>query len=306
MSKPNLNPKNKSHGVLISGASTGIGLATALLLSEKGYTVWAGVRKAEDAEQVQLLSNNTVQPIMLDVTHQEDINAAMEVIAPVVQKNLDGFSLINNAGIVCPGPVECLPIEAWREQFEVNLFGVAALTQACLPFIRKHSNLSFGRIINISSISGRASSPFVGAYAASKFALEAMSDALRMELHPTGIKVILIEPGVIATPIWEKSSHKALQLAEGLSPQILDYYQKPYQVLEEMTQQFNAKGLSPLDVAKVIALALSVKHPKHRYLIGSDAKMRAMSLMLPTSLQDWLLLKLLKHRGISDSSESCP
>jgi NAD(P)-dependent dehydrogenase (short-subunit alcohol dehydrogenase family) len=291
------NTTNQRHGVLISGASTGIGLATALLLSEKGYTVWAGVRKTEDAEQVQLLSNHTVQPVILDVTKQQDIEAALQVIETAALKNLDGFSVINNAGIVCPGPVECLPVEAWREQFEINLFGAAALTQACLPLMRK---LSFGRIVNISSISGRASSPFVGAYAASKFALEAMSDALRMELHPTGIKVILIEPGVIATPIWEKSGHKALQLAESLPPQIMDYYQKPYQVLEEMTQQFNAKGLSPLDVAKVIEHALSVKHPKHRYLIGTDAKMRALSLMLPTPVQDWFLLKLLKHRGLND------
>ncbi len=291
------NMSNKHHGVLISGASTGIGLATAILLSEKGYTVWAGVRTPEDAEQVTLLSNQAIQPVMLDVTKQEDIVATLKLIEPVAMKTLDSFSVINNAGIVCPGPIECLSIEAWREQFEINLFGVAALTQACLPLIRKQSG---GRIINISSISGRASSPFVGAYAASKFALEAMSDALRMELHPTGIKVILIEPGVIATPIWEKSSHKALQLAKGLPPEILEYYQKPYQVLEEMTQQFNAKGLSPRDVALVIAEALRAKKPKHRYLIGTDAKMRSLSLWLPSALQDWLLLKLLKHRGIQD------
>jgi NAD(P)-dependent dehydrogenase (short-subunit alcohol dehydrogenase family) len=190
----------QSDSVVITGASTGIGAACALALDKLGYRVFAGVRHPADGERLQQQAGPRLMPIRLDVTDAASISAASHTVAAMVgERGLAG--LVNNAGIGVAGPIELLPLADWRRQFEVNVFGLIAVTQTFLPLIRTGR----GRIINMGSIAGRASMPFMAPYAASKHALEAITDALRLELQPWGIRVALIAPGAIATPIWKNS-----------------------------------------------------------------------------------------------------
>ena len=184
--------------VLISGASKGIGRATALHLDAKGFTVIAGVRKKEDAESLRSAASGRLKSVILDITNRDQILEAARMVKDIVgAAGLDG--LVNNAGIAVPAPLEFIPIDEFRRQIEVNLIGQLALTQALVELLRTAK----GRIINISSVGGRISGPMLGAYHASKFAIEALTDTLRQELAPWHIRVASIEPGAVATPIWE-------------------------------------------------------------------------------------------------------
>src|SRR5256714_6526089 len=210
-----MGPSN--GGVLITGAATGIGEATALRLGEAGFRVFAGVRKPEDGDRLRAAGVTVVQP--LDVTKSEDIEAAVGT----VEQALDGAPLrgiVNNAGIGIGGPLEALALDDFRRTIEVNTTAQLAVTKAFLPLLRK----SKGRIVNMSSIGGRVAQPFAGPYIVSKFALEAVSDVLRVELHEWGIDVVAIEPGTIATPIWEKSSQEADRVLDGLTPEQRELY----------------------------------------------------------------------------------
>src|SRR3954453_17871577 len=206
-------------GVLVTGASTGIGEATALGLQKAGFRVFAGVRKPEDGGRLRAAGVTVIQP--LDVTKSEDVEAAVKT----VEEALDGTPLrgiVNNAGIGLGGPLEALDLDDFRKTLEVNTTSQLAVTQAFLPLLRK----SKGRIVNMSSIGGRVAQPFAGPYIASKFALEGVSDVLRADLLGWGIEVIAIEPGTIATPIWEKSSREAESVLENLTPELRDLYGK--------------------------------------------------------------------------------
>ncbi len=183
--------------VLVTGASTGIGRATGLYLQARGFRVFASVRRETDAAD---LSGAT--PVLLDVENAESIRAAADAVGAALEDGaLQG--LVNNAGIAVSGPLEFLEMSDLRHQFEVNLFGQVAVTRAFLPLLRRAKN---GRIVNMSSISGRITAPLLGPYSMSKFALEAFSDALRRELSPFGLSVSVVEPGAIKTPIWDKAS----------------------------------------------------------------------------------------------------
>src|SRR3954466_5810537 len=200
-------------GVLVTGASTGIGEATALRLQKAGFRVFAGVRKPEDGDRLRAAGVTVVQP--LDVTKAEDIESAVTT----VRQGLDGAQLrgiVNNAGIGLGGPLEALDLDDFRRTLEGNTTSQLAFTRASLPLLRK----SKGRVVNMSSIGGRVAQPFAGPYIASKFALEAVTDVLRCELLGWGIDVVAIEPGTIATPIWEKSSAEAEKVLERLSPEL--------------------------------------------------------------------------------------
>src|SRR3954465_6295104 len=199
-------------GVLVTGASTGIGETTALGLQKAGFRVFAGVRKPEDGDRLRAAGVTVVQPF--DVTQADDIAAA----ARTVEEALDGTPLrgiVNNAGIGIGGPLEALDLDDFRRTIEVNTTSQLAVTKAFLPLLRK----SKGRIVNMSSIGGRVAQPFAGPHIASKFALEAVSDVLRAELLGWDIDVIAIEPGTIATPIWEKSSREAENVLSKLAPE---------------------------------------------------------------------------------------
>lgn len=276
----------KPNSVVITGASTGIGLACALYLERHGFTVFAGVRKQVDADTLRQKSSERLTPIFIDVTQPDTIATAAQTVTDAVgSAGLGG--LVNNAGIAVAGPLEFLPINELRNQFEVNVVGQVAVTQAFLGLIRQGQ----GRIINMSSISGRVALPFVGPYAASKFSLEALTDSLRVELKPWGIDVISIQPGAIATPIWEKSVAKADNLLEKFPPEVHKLYGDKMNTVRAGVLETGENGIPAKTVAKVVGRALTVKRPKTRYVVGWDAKLGALLVkLLPDRLRDWLIL----------------
>jgi NAD(P)-dependent dehydrogenase (short-subunit alcohol dehydrogenase family) len=256
--------------VVVTGASSGIGEACTLHLERLGFHVFAGIRNAADGERLRSESSGNVTPISIDVTDQESIRtAAARVHEATGENGLAG--LVNNAGVATPGPLEFIPIDELRRQLEVNLVGQVAVTQAFLGMLRK----ARGRIVNVSSIGGRIALPFAGPYAASKFGIEAISDSLRRELRPWGIDVSVIEPGSVATKIWDKGTAKARELAENLPPDGKQLYGGAIAKMQKIAAETAARGIPPEQVAKDVAHALTAPKPKTRYLVGRDAKMRA-------------------------------
>ena len=281
---------NHPRTVVITGASTGIGEACVNRLAAAGFHVFAGVRKAEDGATLQQATGDQVTPLLLDVTDAEQIAAAQATVATTVGENgLAG--LINNAGIAVGGPLEFMPLAEFHQQMAVNVYGALAVTQAFLPLLRQAT----GRIVNMSSISGLAASPFLGPYAASKFALEALSDALRLELRPWRIQVILVEPGNIATPIWQKGLAFADQLEAKLPPQAQAYYGPIFPFMRNMLTR--SRGTPADAVAQVVAQALTVAQPNARYLVGNDARLRTWIERLPTRWRDGLIASRLPTYG---------
>lgn len=272
---------NTEKNILVTGASSGIGKDCCLTLAQKGFRVFATVRKPADGDA---LKTEQIHPLFLDVTDSDSIQQVLTTISGLLDGNgLDG--IVNNAGIVVAGPLECLPISALRNQLEVNVLGQIAVTQAFLPLIRKTT----GRVVFISSISGRAASPFVGPYAASKHALEALADALRIELAPWNIRVSLIEPGCIQTPIWKKSQQSTLALTESFSDGWLNLYEAPMKKLANYSKQCEQRALPVQKVTEAIHHALTAYTPKTRYVIGHDARLRLLLKLLPDTWQDWII-----------------
>jgi len=295
-------PAANRNAVLVTGASRGIGEATALHLAERGFTVFAGVRSEEDARALSERANRsnelpgtlrnelpgtlragTLRALLLDVTDAGSIDRAAETVGAAAPQGLAG--LINNAGIVVAGPLELLPAEAVRRQLEVNVVGVHAVTRAFLPQIRE----ARGRIVNVSSASGRVASPWTGAYAASKFALEAMSDALRMELRPWDIQVSVVEPGAIDTPIWKRSFDRATRILDEVPDERRRLYAETIERLERRQGRGPSHAIPPVRVARVIERALTARRPKTRYLVGREAWLAALVAPLPDRLRDRVL-----------------
>ena len=276
--------------VVITGASTGIGSACAGFLADHGFQVFAGVRNREAGEALANGRSLRLIPIPLDVTEEASIrNAADRVIHHLGDAGLAG--LINNAGIAVGSPLEVISIDQLRRQFEVNVFGQIAVTQAFLPLLRKGR----GRIVNMGSIAGRATIPLMGPYSASKFALEALTNALRLELQQWGIQVSVIEPGAIATPIWEKSVNAArdLEVADDSSAAI--GYTELIMRIKETVEKAAERATPPDAVVRAVVHALTASRPRTRYLVGTDAKIRAwMVKWLPDRLNDRLLTWILK------------
>ncbi|CAN5438148.1 SDR family NAD(P)-dependent oxidoreductase [soil metagenome] len=267
---------------LVTGASTGIGRETALLLARSAHTVFAGVRRTQDGESLTAAGAGDVRPVILDVTKPKEIAAA----AALITKNgrLDG--LVNNAGMASAAPLEFIPIEEFRRQIEVNLTGQLAVTQAVLPLLRASS----GRIVNVTSIGGLIAGQMLGPYNASKFALEALTHVLRQELAPWGIRTIAIEPGQIATPIWGTAAKNSDRLIAELDPRVIELYGKRIAGAQNMAKNAAANGLDPVKVAEVIQTALTAKNPRTRYPVGTDAKIgSALLARLPDRLRDRLL-----------------
>ena len=269
-----------TRSVLVTGASTGIGRATAELLHERGFRVFAGVRKEEDAESLRAAG---ILPLILDVTNEKHIAAAAKAIAD------DGgglFGLVNNAGIASAAPLEFVPVDELRHQLEVNVVGQVAVTQAVLPLLRA----SRGRIVNVTSIGGLIAGQMLGPYNASKFALEAVTHVLRQELGPWGIEVIAIEPGVISTPIWSTSAASADRMLAPRLAEVTALYGAQIEAAQKMAANGTKNGIPPLEVAKAIERALSATRPKTRYPVGTDAKIGAALLArLPDRTRDRLL-----------------
>lgn len=271
--------------VVITGASSGIGAACARQLDRLGFTVWAGVRSTTDGDALVQAASPRLRPLLLDVTNPGSIAEARRIVADATLKS--GLAaLVNNAGISVAGPLELLPLAEVRTQFEVNVIGALAVTQALLPSLR----LARGRIVNISSIAGLAATPFLGAYCGSKFALEAMSDALRLELAPWGIEVSLVEPGAIQSQIWQRATMSATRTLGGVAPESLALYAQPLSRLQEVMAGAAARAIPADAVAAVVARALTASRPRTRYLVGKDARFRALlKRILPDRVQDRLL-----------------
>jgi len=272
--------------VLVTGASTGIGAATVRALADRGFQVFAAVRKPDDARTVREHQPARIHLVRLDVTDEQSIREAFTVVQSAVSDR-GLYGLVNNAGIAVGGPLECLPISELRRQLEVNVIGPAAVTQAFLPLLRQAT----GRVVNMSSISGRVALPFVGPYAASKFALRAMSDALRAELKPWGIEVVMIEPGQIATPIWEKGVVDCERQQADWTPEGRERYGA--MLTELLNGVRNIKGLPPKRVAEAVVRALTATRPKTTYAVGRDARVLRWIGRLPARWRDALVTRSL-------------
>jgi NAD(P)-dependent dehydrogenase (short-subunit alcohol dehydrogenase family) len=267
---------------LITGASTGIGRATALRLTAGGWTVLAGVRDTAAGERLQADASASAGagggavagrliPIALDVTDAAQIAAASErVNAEAARAGVSSRggldALVNNAGIGVGGPLELLAQEDLRRQFDVNVFAQVAVTQALLPALRRAG----GRIVFVSSIGGRVTMAFTAPYAASKHAIEAFGDALRVELHRSGVQVTLIEPGSVATPIWDKSRVEAERVV--IPPELQDAYGRVPAAMDKVLADTASRGVPAETVAATIERALGAPRMKARYVVGRDAK----------------------------------
>ena len=270
------------RAVLITGASKGIGRATAQVLDGRGFRVFAGVRSEADGADLRKESNGRITPVTLDVTDAAQVAGAARLIGQAV--GAEGlYGLVNNAGMSASAPLEFIPLDEFRRQIEVNLTGQLAVTQAVLPLIRAAK----GRIVNISSVGGKIASAMLGPYHASKFGLEAITDTLRMELAPWGIEVVAVEPGAIATPIWDTSIAAAERM---ITPQMNELYGPLFERVRTFARGASERGLPPERVAEVILQALTARRPRTRYIVGTDARIAIQVISrLPDRLRDRLM-----------------
>lgn len=262
---------NPRPAILISGASTGIGRETTLHLASRGFRVFAGVRREGDGGS--LAGCGRVEPILLDVTDQGSIARAVETVAHVVgAEGLHG--LVNNAGIAVVGPVETLPLAEWRRQFEVNLFGAIALTQAALPLLRQHVAMKgpgAARIVQMSSISAHFGHPILAPYSASKAALRSMTEAMRVELRRQGILVSMLEPGPVKSEIWSKGRSWKDE-ASNASPSARALYGPEIDAAMRIAQEAEEKAIDAIEIAKLVEDALTHRRPYLRRVVTGGAR----------------------------------
>ena len=260
--------------VLVTGASSGIGEATALALAHRGFRVFAGARRIDKLKALEGLGHGRLTALALDVTDAASISAAVTAIgdAPL-------YGLVNNAGVSVTGPLEQVPVEDWRRQFETNVFGVVAATQAVLPQMRAAGE---GRIVMIGSVAGRIASPFMSAYAASKHALEGLADSLRREVNKRGVFVSLIRPGFINTPFGEPEQEGFARYAAEGAP-----YAKELAAFKAWHAKGHPNGAPPSAVADAVLNALTAARPRSRYVVpGKMFGALALRNLAPTALTD--------------------
>ena len=271
-----------SGGVVVTGASSGIGRACALDLDRRGFRVFAGVRGEADAESLRAAASERLAPLMLDVTD----GRAIEEARATVDRELGSDRLVgvvNNAGVAVGGPLELVDPEDVRWQLEVNTVAPVVVTQSFLDRLRSDR----GRVVMMSSIGGRIGQPYIGPYTASKYALEGLSDSLRRELLPWGVHVALVEPGTIKTRIWEKGSSQLEQIRASADPAKLRRYEGPIARFDKVLGLAARYGAAPEKVARAVAHALTADRPRTRYLVGADARLQlALYAALPTRAVD--------------------
>lgn len=272
------------RSVLVTGASTGIGRAVVTQAVAAGFAVWATVRRDDDAAALTAAHGERVRPLIVDVTDAAAIDAAAARVGAAGPL----FGLVNNAGVALPGPLEYLPLDLLRRQLEVNLVGQLAVTQALLPALRRGRD-AYGdaRIVMIGSIAGRVAGPMLGAYHVSKFGVAALAGSLRAELAPSGIRVLLVEPGAIATPIWHRGIDAGTALGDRLPPEADERYGRQLARAMGNAQRAAQKGLPPEKAAAVVVQALLARNPAPRRVIGADARFAA------------ALARLLPHRALA-------
>ncbi|MCX4239129.1 SDR family oxidoreductase [Paraliomyxa miuraensis] len=292
MSEP--RPDSPRDAVMITGASTGIGRATALHLAGKGLRVFAGIRKPADGEAlVKALggegAGGSIEPLVVDVAEGDSIASAVTELS----ERLEGsrlIGLVNNAGIAVGGPQEFMPLEEWRRQFEVNVFGLVDTTQKVLPYLMR----SHGRVVNIGSIGGRVATPLMGPYAATKFAVRAITDALRMELRPFGVWAACVEPGAIKTEIWKKADEQIADYAANTPAEEQARYQPGFEALIRFSARGAKQGAEPIAVARKVEHALLASRPRTSYLVGVDAHVLAtLRWLLSDRALEWVMGKMM-------------
>ncbi len=274
---------------LVTGASTGIGRACAMALAQQGFHVFAGVRKPADADALRADGQGRIEPLLLDITKQEQVEAARAHVESTCGKT-GLHALINNAGIAVAGPFEFLPLDEFRRQFEVNVFGQVAITQAMIPLLRQ----ARGRLCFIGSDSGYFSPPFTAAYNGSKHTLEAFADSLRVELAPWKIEVSLVQPGAIKTPIWEKSKAEADDLIQHVPVKALELYGNAITAVKAQVEKTVAYAVDPAQVAKAVLHAVTARRPRTRYRVGMDAFIQyLLARLVPDRLRDRIVKRIL-------------
>ena len=274
-----------SGTVVVTGASTGIGQATALRLARAGFVVLAGVRREEDGAALRA-QDAGIEPVLVDVTDAGQIAGLAQRVggAPLA-------GLVNNAGIAVAGPLEGIPLDLVRRQYEVNVFGLLAVTQALLESIRTGQ----GRIVNIGSIGGRINTPFVGPYSSSKAAVRSLSASLRRELRPWDLHVALVEPGALDTPIWRKGEQGAQATIDALPDRVRALYARPLEALVAATRKIAAGASSPDEAAQAVEHALTAERPKAIYTVGRRARVQgALHSVLPARAFDALVARAMR------------
>lgn len=274
--------------VVITGASTGIGASTAELLAREGFLAFAGVR--DDGAAERLASRHArIRPIRIDVTDRSSIAAAAR---SVLASGSPLRAVVNNAGIAVAGPLEFLPLDDIRRQFEVNVFGAIAVSQAFLPQLREQR----GRIVFVGSVSGRFSAPYLAPYSASKFALRSIADAMRMELAPAHVSVSLIEPGSVKTPIWRKGRDDRENLIRRLGPLAMQHYARELEALMDQTVEQERAGIPVEFVARAILHAVTAPRPRAYYPVGPGSRLAGILTLLPAATQDRFHFRARKKR----------
>ncbi|WP_326548822.1 SDR family NAD(P)-dependent oxidoreductase [Mycolicibacterium sp. ND9-15] len=269
--------------VLVTGASRGIGKAIAEHLAASGWQVVAGVRTQQDADAVTALNLQRISAVLLDVTDADQIAALSEALPP----RLD--AVVNNAGVVVAGPLEAVTTEDWRKQLEINVIGQLAVTRAVLPRLRE----SRGRIVFISSINGRVSVPLFGAYGASKFALEAAADALRMELRPWKIPVVVVEPAQTDTDMWRTADATVDDVEAALSAEHRTLYARHIAGMKRMVPVGQRRAVPTAKVSALVEEALTARRPRPRYVVGLGPKLQvAVMTNIPTKVRDAVLRRV--------------
>jgi NAD(P)-dependent dehydrogenase (short-subunit alcohol dehydrogenase family) len=292
------------HGkyVLITGASTGLGLAAALHLAEQGFHVLAGVRKEEDgAKLASECPSGRLAPIILDVTDEGTIAKAAISIAKTVGGN-GLWGLVNNAGICVSAPLECVSSDLLRKQLEVNLIGQLAVTRAFLPLLRKSNQ---ARLVNVTSGLGKVAVPYLGAYSAAQFGKEAISDALRRELAPMGIAVSVVSPGAIWTPIWAKIAEEGERVMATVPAAVSDLYRETYLRFLQANEEGARNSLTkPSHVAEAVYAALTEATPKTRYRIGADVRRGSLlARLLPDSVIDKMFRQIVTPASVAKENQ---
>ena len=267
--------------VIITGASSGIGAATARELARRGFHVLAGVRRDQDADAIR---RPGVEPLIIDITNPDHIRALADRVHGDPQRRAVR-ALVNNAGIGVNVPVEVFAIDEWRRLFEVNSFGHIAVTQTLLPALIR----SKGRVINISSVGGKVAMATYGPYAGTKFALEAVSDSLRREIAPLGVQVVVVEPAAVRTKIGDRAIARAQEVASTMTPEQSERYGRLVEAITAQAASAMESGLSDDAAAKVIAQAVTARKPRTRYTIGREAALLPLLTTLPDRMLDRLL-----------------
>lgn len=281
------NGTASGRGVVVTGASTGIGLAACRELVVYGFTVFGTVRRQEDEAALRELG---ATPLRLDVTDPASIRAAREqverLLAPAALAGL-----VNNAGISGAGPIELVDLDEFRRVFEVNALGAVAVTKEFLPLLKEGR----GRIVNISSVSGRVAPPFMAPYAASKFALEAISDCMRREFYPFGIGVIVIQPGIVHTPIWKKGAARDLASVRNT------IYEQVMTGMRNHAASVNERAIPPSRVSRAILHALTARRPAARIPVVPNRLLHMLRSWVPDRVRDWRMARRIWGRTYSST-----